>query len=161
MIERWWGLGDTLPWKLVLQRVREMRTESREGGHDLPRPSPGGFDPSRQKRKGGSKQEARRWTLWTVAHPDQFKKEEGKDSHHRLFCTWFWEPCCELRVFKKSIYRDFSASPVIETLPSMAEGDSLIPALLTCLTSQKTKTQNRSNIGTHSIKTSKKNYIKI
>ena len=134
MIERWWGMGDTLPWKLVLRSVREMRTESREGGHGLPRPSPGSFDPSGQKRKAGSKREAHRWTLWTVAHPDRFKKEEGKDSQHRLFCSWFWEPWCELRVFFKSIYRDFSASPVVESLPSVAEGDSLIPALLRKLT---------------------------
>ena len=58
------------------------------------------------------------------------------------------------------VYRDFSGSPVVETLPSRAEGDGLIPALLRKLTShlipsQKTKTLNRSNIGTYSIKTLK------
>ena len=123
-------------------------------------PAPGDFDLSRQKRKEGSKWEAHRWTLWTIAHPDQFKKEEGKDSHYRLFCALFWKPQCELRVFKKMVYRDFSGSPVVETLSYRAEGDGLIPALLRKLTShlipsQKTKTLNRSNIGTYSIKTLK------
>ena len=81
-----------MPWKLVLRRAREMRTESGEGGHDLPVPSPGGFDLSRQKRKKVSKWAAHRWTLWTIAHRDQFKKEEGKDSHYRLFCALFRKP---------------------------------------------------------------------
>ena len=52
MTELWWGLGDTLPWKLALRRAREMRTECREGGHDLPLPSPRGLRSEQTKEKG-------------------------------------------------------------------------------------------------------------
>ena len=79
-----------MPWKLVLRRPREMRTDSREGGHDLPVPSPEGFSLSRQKRK--EEWETQRWTLGRIAHPDQFKKEEGKDGLYGLFCSLFWKP---------------------------------------------------------------------
>ena len=59
---------------------------------------------------------------------------------------------------------DFPGGPVVEALPSSAGGVGLIPGWgakdPTCITGQKTKTQNGGNIVTNSIKTLKMIHVK-
>jgi len=71
---------------------------------------------------------------------------------------------CELCLNLKIYCRDFHGCPVVKTSPSSARGVGLIPGWGVntphALCGQKTKTENRSNVVTHSTKTLKKVPIK-
>ena len=70
--------------------------------------------------------------------------------------NWSLNPQLEHHLFQKPFPGDFPGDPAVGTLPSNAEGVGLIPGQRANMPlSQKTKTYNRSNVVTNSIKTLK------